>query len=91
MKKRFTEEQIIGILKENEAGLNVRELVRQYGVSEQTIYRWKNKYGGMDVSEEAKRLKALEVENSQLKRLVADKELDIQILKETLALESKNF
>ena len=84
MKKRFTEEQIIGILKENEAGLKVRELVRQYGVSEQTIYRWKNKYGGMDVSE-AKRLKALEVENSQLKRLVADKELDILGLKAVLS------
>jgi len=84
MKKRFTEEQIIGILKENEAGLKVRELVRQYGVSEQTIYRWKNKYGGMDVSE-AKRLKVLEVENSQLKRLVAEKELDILGLKAALS------
>ena len=84
MKKRFTEEQIIGILKENEAGLKVRELVRQYGVSEQPIYRWKSKYGGMDVSE-AKRLKALEVENSQLKRLVADKELDILGLKAVLS------
>ena len=83
MKKRFTEAQIIGILKENEAGLKVRELVRQYGVSEQTIYRWKNKYGGMDVSE-AKRLKVLEVENSQLKRLVAEKELDILGLKAVL-------
>ena len=84
MKKRFTEEQIIGILKENEAGVKVRELVRRYGVSEQTIYRWKSKYGGMDVSE-AKRLKALEVENSQLKRLVADKELDILGLKAVLS------
>ena len=84
MKKRFTEEQIIGILKENEAGVKVRELVRRHGVSEQTIYRWKSKYGGMDVSE-AKRLKALEVENSQLKRLVADKELDILGLKAVLS------
>lgn len=84
MKKRFTEEQIIGILKENEAGVKVRDLVRRYGVSEQTIYRWKNKYGGMDVSE-AKRLKALEVENSQLKRLVAEKELDILGLKAALS------
>lgn len=84
MKKRFTEEQIIGILKENEAGVKVRELVRRYGVSEQTIYRWKSKYGGMDVSE-AKRLKVLEVENSQLKRLVADKELDILGLKAVLS------
>lgn len=84
MKKRFTEEQIIGILKENEAGVKVRELVRRYGVSEQTIYRWKSKYGGMDVSE-AKRLKVLEVENSQLKRLVAEKELDILGLKAVLS------
>ena len=84
MKKRFTEEQIIGILKENEAGLKVRELVRRHGVSEQTIYRWKLKYGGMDVSE-AKRLKVLEVENSQLKRLVAEKELDILGLKAALS------
>ncbi len=84
MKKRFTEEQIIGILKENEAGVKVGELIRRYGVCEQTIYRWKNKYGGMDVSE-AKRLKALEVENSQLKRLVAEKELDILGLKAVLS------
>lgn len=84
MKKRFTEEQIIGILKENEAGVKLVELVRRYGVCEQTIYRWKNKYGGMNVSE-AKRLKALEVENSQLKRLVAEKELDILGLKAALS------
>lgn len=84
MKQRFTDEQIIGILKENEAGVKVRELVRRHGVSEQTIYRWKCKFGGMDVSE-AKRLKALEIENSQLKRLVADKELDILGLKAALS------
>ncbi len=84
MKKRFTEEQIIGILKENEAGAKVVELVRRYGVCEQTIYRWKNKYGGMDVSE-ARRLKVLETENSQLKRLVAEKELDILGLKAALS------
>lgn len=84
MKKRFTEEQIIGILKENEGGAMVGELVRRYGVCEQTIYRWKNKYGGMDVSE-AKRLKVLETENSQLKRLVAEKELDILGLKAALS------
>lgn len=84
MKQRFTDEQIIGILKENEAGVKVRELVRRHGVSEQTIYRWKSKFGGMDVSE-AKRLKALEIENSQLKRLVADKELDILGLKAALS------
>lgn len=84
MKKRFTEEQIIGILKENEAGIKVRELVRRYGVCEQTIYRWRSKFGGMDLSE-ARRLKALEEENHQLKRLVADKELSILGLKAALS------
>lgn len=84
MKKRFTEEQIIGILKENEAGIKVKDLVRQHGVCEQTIYRWKSKYGGMDVSD-AKRLRALDAENSQLKRLVAEKELDILGLKAALS------
>jgi len=69
---RLTEEQIIGILKENQAGIKVRELVRRYGVCEQTIYRWKSEYGGMDLSE-ARRLKALEEENRQLKRLVSPK------------------
>lgn len=84
MKQRFTEEQIIGILKENEAGVRVQDLVRRHGVSMQTIYRWKSRFGGMDVSD-AKRLKALELENNQLKRLVADKELDILGLKAALS------
>ena len=80
-KKRFTEEQIIGILKEAEAGLGLKDLVRKYGIAEGTYYRWKSKYGGMEVSE-AKRLKALEDENRRLKKLVADQALDIQALKE---------
>jgi putative transposase len=79
--KRFTEEQIIGILKEAEAGLPVPELLRKHGISQGTFYRWKAKYGGMEVSD-ARRLKSLEDENRRLKRLVADQALDIQILKE---------
>ena len=79
--KRYTEEQIIGVLKEAEAGMPVPELLRKHGVSQQTFYRWKAKFGGMDVSE-AKRLKALEEENRRLKRLVADQALDIQMLKD---------
>ena len=80
-KKRFSEEQIIAILKEAEAGATVPDLARKNGVSEGTLYRWKSKYGGMDVSE-AKRLKALEEENRRLKRLVADLSLDVQMLKD---------
>lgn len=72
---RFTEEQIIGILKEAEAGAKTAELARWHGVSEATIYNWKAKYGGLEVSE-AKRLRALEEENSKLKRLLADTMLD---------------
>ena len=87
MKKRFTEEQIIGILKEREAGMPVKELIRKHGISEQTYYRWKSKYGGMEVSE-AKRLKALEDENRRLKQMVADLMLDNKILKE---INSKNW
>ena len=82
MKKgRFTPEQIIGVLKQHEAGRKVQELAREIGVSEATIYTWKSKYGGMDVSE-AQRLKSLEDETRRLKQLVADQALDIQILKE---------
>ena len=77
---RFNEEQIITILKEAEAGLNIQELVRKHGISEGTFYRWKSKYGGLEVSE-ARRLKTLEEENRRLKRLVADQALDIQMLK----------
>ena len=79
--KRFTEEQIIGILKEAEAGLAVPDLLRKHGIAQGTFYRWKAKYGGMEVSD-ARRLKALEEENRRLKKLVADLSLDIQILKE---------
>jgi len=83
MKKRFTEEQIIGVLKEAEAGMKVFELCRKHGISEPTYYNWKAKYGGMTVSE-AKRLKALEQENNQLKRLLADAHLDIAALKDVV-------
>ena len=83
MKKRFTEEQIIGVLKEAEAGLKVAELCRKHGISEPTYYNWKAKYGGMTVSE-AKRLKALEQENNQLKRLLADAHLHIAALKDVV-------
>ena len=85
--KRFSEEQIIGILKEAETGLPVPELLRKHGISQGTFYRWKAKFGGMDVSE-ARRLKALEEENTRLKRLVADLSLDNQILKD---INSKNW
>lgn len=78
---RFSEEQIIGILKEGDAGIPAKELGRKHGVTVQTLYRWKAKYGGMEVSD-ARRLKALEEENRKLKRLVADQALDIAILKE---------
>ncbi len=86
-KKRFAEEQIIRILKEAELGLGVNDLTRKHGISEQTYYRWKSKYGGMEVSD-AKRLRCLEVENSRLKKLVAEQALDIQILKD---VNSKNW
>ena len=82
MKKRHSAEQIIRILGEIEnSGLKVSDACRPHGISEQTYFRWKKKYGGMNVSE-AVRLKALEEENSRLKRPVADQALDIQILKE---------
>ena len=87
MKKRFSEEQIIRILKEHEAGKKAADLVREHNISEQTFYRWKSKYGGMDVSE-AKRLKQLEDENRRLKELVADLTLDNHILKDII---SKNY
>jgi putative transposase len=83
MKKRFTEEQIIGILKEAEAGMKVGELCRKHGISDATYYNWKSKFGGMSVSE-AQRLRALELENSKLKRLLADAHLDIAALKDVL-------
>jgi len=83
MKKRFTEEQIITILKEAEAGLPVKELCRKHGISDATFYTWRKKYGGMDVSE-ARRLKALEEENARLKKLLAEAMLDTEALKAAL-------
>ncbi len=83
MKKRFTEEQIIGILKAVEAGMKVAEVCRKHGISDATYYNWKSKFGGMSVSE-AQRLRALELENSKLKRLLADAHLDIAALKDVV-------
>mgnify|MGYP000547144071 CR=1 FL=1 len=83
MKKRFTEEQIIGILKEAEVGLKVAELCRKHGISEATYYNWKAKFGGMTVSD-AQRLKGLETENGRLKRLLAEAMLDNAALKEVV-------
>ena len=80
---RFTEEQIIAILKEQEAGVPVADLCRKHGVSNASIYKWKAKYGGMDVSE-ARRLKTLEDENARLKKLLADSMLDNAALKDLL-------
>ena len=82
-RSRFTEDQIIGILKEHEAGVSVADLCRRHGVSDATVYKWKAKHGGMDVSE-AKRLKGLEDENARLKRLLADAMLDNAGLKDLL-------
>lgn len=80
-RSRFTEEQIIGMLKEQEAGAKTADVCRKHGVSEATFYKWKAKYGGMDVSE-ARRLKALEDENARLKKLLAEAMLDSAVLKE---------
>ena len=79
-KSRFSEEQIIGILKQHEAGRRVPELAREHGISEATIYTWKSKYGGLEVGE-AQRLRSLEDENRRLKQLVADLSLDKEALK----------
>ena len=79
-KSRFTEEQIIGFLKQADAGMPVKELCRKGGFSDATFYKWRSKFGGMDVSD-AKRLKELEGENAKLKRLLADAHLDIHALK----------
>ena len=83
-RSRFSEEQIIGILKEHESGVPVAELCRKHGVSDASIYNWKARFGGMDVSE-ARRLKALEDENARLKRLLADAMLDNAALKDLLS------
>ena len=82
-RSRFTEEQIIGILKEHEAGVPVSDLCRKHGVSDASIYKWKARFGGMDVSE-AKRLRALEDDNAKLKRMLADAMLDNVALKDLL-------
>ena len=82
-RSRFCEEQILAILKEHEAGLPVADLCRKHGVSDASIYKWKARYGGMDVSE-ARRLKTLEEENARLKRLLADAMLDNVALKDLL-------
>ena len=81
---RFSEEQIIGVLKEAEAGAKVGELCRRHGISDATFYTWRNKYGGLEMSE-MRRLRQLEEENRRLKAIVADQALDIRALKEVLA------
>ena len=86
-RSRFSDEQIIGILKEHQAGLSALELCRKYGISDATFYTWRKKYGGMEVSE-ARRLKSLEEENAKLKRLLADAMLYVSTLREMLG---KNF
>lgn len=85
-RSRYTEEKIIKVLREQESGGKVSELSRKYGISEQTFYRWRSKYGGMSVSE-ARRLKVLTEENQRLKQIVGEKALDIRALK--AALEKK--
>ncbi len=93
-RKRYTPEQIIRKLREAEVmisqGKSISQAARQIGVVDQTYYKWRREYGGMRI-DQAKRLKYLEKQNLQLKKIVADKEIDIQVLKETLNLESKNF
>ena len=86
-RSRFTEEQIIGILKEHQAGLSAADLCRKHGISDATFYKWRSKYGGMEVSD-AKKLKALEAENAKLKKLLAESVMDVSTLKEMLG---KNF
>ena len=86
-RSRFSDEQIIGILKEHQAGLSALELCRKYGISDATFCTWRTKYGGMEVSE-ARRLKSLEEENAKLKRLLAEAMLDASTLREMLG---KNF
>jgi putative transposase len=84
MKRRFSKEQIIAVLQEQEAGGVVKEIIRRHGISEQTFYRWKAKFGGMEVSD-VRRLKALEAESSKLKRLLADAMLDNAALKDVVS------
>ena len=86
-RSRFSEEQIIGILKEHQAGLSAKDLCRKHGISDATFYKWRSKYSGMEVSD-ARRLKALEAENAKLKKILAEQMLDVATLKEMLG---KNF
>lgn len=86
-KSRFSEEQIISILKEHQAGIAVADICRKHGISDATFYNWRSKYGGMEVSD-ARRLKALEEENRRLKKLLAESMLDVSTLREALG---KNF
>jgi len=83
VKKRFSEEQIIGFLREADKGIALKELCRKHGFSEASYYLWRSKYGGMDVSD-ARRLKALEIENARLKKLLADALLENEVTKEAL-------
>ena len=82
-RSRFSDEQVIGILKEHQAGLSAAELCRKYGISDATFYTWRKKYGGLEVSE-ARRLKALEEENARLKKLLAESMMDVSTLREML-------
>jgi len=86
-RSRFNEEQIIGILKEHQAGATAADLCRKHGVSDATFYKWRSKYGGMELSD-AKKLKAIEAENAKLKKLLAEQMMDVSTLKEMLG---KNF
>jgi putative transposase len=83
MKKRFSEEQIIGFLREADAGMPIKDLCRRHGFSEASYYLWRGKFGGMDVSD-AKRLKALEAENAKLKKLLAEAMLEREVTREVL-------
>jgi putative transposase len=86
-KSRYSEEKIIGILKEHHAGVSAPDLCRKYGISDATFYKWRSKYGGMEVSQ-ARKLKALEEENAKLKKLLAESMMDASTLREML---TKNF
>ena len=86
-RSRFSEEQIIGVLKEHQAGMSAVDLCRKHGISDATFYKWRSKYGGMEVSD-ARKLWALEAENAKLKKLLAESVMDVSTLKEMLG---KNF